>query len=151
MIDNTLRTAKIKMAFVIVFIFFAFSLGYAFAGDVDNITKIILLSVSFIFLLAYIIMHLLKLHYFHLKNDRKNITVRFYNSHPFLRNYKQIQIPIGAFAGYEIQKSFADYKQEIILKINTKKGIVNYPAISISALTKKERTLLYNLLKKLNK
>ncbi len=151
MIDNTLRTAKIKMFFVIVFILFVFSLGYAFAGDVDNITKILLLIFSFLALSGYIIMHILKLHYFHLKTDRKNITVRFYNSHPFLRNYKQYQIPLGAFAGYKIQKSFSGLKQEIILKINTKKGIVEYPAISISALIEKERTLLYNLLKKLNK
>jgi len=151
MIDNTLRTAKIKMIFVIVFILFVFSLVYALVGDVDSITKIILLSVSFLALTGYIIMHLLKLHYFHLKTDRKNITVRFYNSHPFLRNYKQYQIPLKTFAGYKIQKSFSDFKQEIVLKINTKKGIVEYPAISISALTEKERTLLYNLLKKLNK
>ncbi len=148
MIDNTLRTAKIKMFFVIIFIMFAFSLVYAFVGDIDNITKTILLSVSFLALSGYVVMHILKLHYFHLNKDRKNITVRFYNSHPFLRNYKQYQIPIVAFAGYEIKKSFSGYKQEIILKIKTKTGIVEYPAISISALTKSERILLYGTLKK---
>lgn len=150
MIDNTLRTGKIKMYFVISFVIFAATIGYALIESRDDTTTFILLAfISGLSLIVYITLHLLKLHYFYLNRDKKNVTVRFYNSHPLLRKYKQFQIPLHAFSGYEVKKSLFDKKQELILKVKTKNGIVDYPPVSISALNKKEKRELFAVLNKL--
>ncbi len=149
MIDISLRASKIKMFFAITFAIFIFTLGYSIFDGIEYNT--ITLIVSGIALLIYISLHILKLNYFYLQNDIKNINIRFYNPHPFFRNYKQFQIPISYFVDYKIEKSFFGYRQQIVFKAKTKKGITDYPRISISALNKAEKSQLISILNKLKK
>ena len=94
----------------------------------------------------YIILNLLKLYYFHLNTNGKNIVVRFYNAHPFVRKPKSYEIKKKDFAGYEIKTSFFGFRSEIIFSLKTKKGSGKYPPVSISALNKIERKKLLKTL-----
>ena len=147
-IDNTLRTSKIKMAFVISFFAFLVTLIYSFATGYQN--NYVLLGVSLLFLLIYFFLLILKLHYFHLNTNKQKMLIRFYAAHPLFRKFKAFEIQKRNYAGYEIKKSIFGLRNEILFLVKTKKGIVKYPAVSISALNKKERELLIKTLEKLN-
>jgi len=76
---------------------------------------------------------------------------RFISLRPFDNEKKAIEILKKDFGGYEFHSSFLSFKQELVLKVITKTGVANYPPISITAISKKHKTMLVNAFDQLNK
>lgn len=144
-IENKLEAAKIRLSYIIiVFVLSILILWSALKELPYNIYNTAIFA-SLVFI-VYLVMVLLKLFYFYMNDSGQKIVVRFFNIHPFLQKYKAIEIPKKALAGYEIKTSFFDLKAELILAVKTKKGEIEYPPVSISALSRKDRKRLINAL-----
>ena len=75
-------------------------------------------------------------------SENFNLMFRFVSMRPLDNNKKAIQINKADFAGFKFEKSFFGYKENLILSLKTKKGVANYPPISISALSQKHKAML---------
>ena len=116
-------------------------LGYDKATYVIVITAIYLTYIVFAFLLNY--------NYFSYNDEGNKLIFRFVSLRPFDNKKRVIEIHKKDFEEYKIDKSFFNLKEDLILTVKTKKGVANYPPISITALSLKHKDLLKNSLNQL--
>jgi hypothetical protein len=91
--------------------------------------------------------------YIYFNDESDKVILRYFSPSIFTSKKNSIEIPKREFAGYELHSFFMRYKERLVLKRKTGKGIAAYPAVSITALSAGERyALLFTLnqLKKLN-
>jgi len=91
--------------------------------------------------------------YIYFNDESDKLVLRYFSPSLFTSKKNSIEIPKKEFAGYELQSFFMRYREKLILKRRTGKGIANYPAVSVTALSEAERyALLFALsqLKKMN-
>lgn len=148
-LDNKLRTGKLKLSFVLIISTFLFLLFYSIVEGIEK--NLLYFSASMILLVGYIFMLILKLHYFYLNEENSKLVFRFYTSHPLIRTYKAFEIQKSNLADFEIRESVFGLKKELILKISTKKGTGEYPPLSISLLNKRELSALKVMLSRIIK
>ncbi len=146
MIDNTLRTAKIKMAYLLVLTIAGVLTAYYFIEYNRQYVKDLVMIIVFILISAYFFMLILKLDYFNISATGNNIKVRYYTAHPLFRKYKVFEIPKVAFTGYTIEKSFFGLKRDIKFVAKAKGKTFNFPAVSLSLLSKSKIEMLTFLL-----
>jgi len=135
----TLRNTKtfVVIAFsvlIIVTVFFA---------PLDQITKSIIYGVlSVAFLVFYWFQYQMHFTYFYFSNNSKNLVFRFYSLRVFYGKPKTIEIPKTSFLKYDIETSFFNKKDSLVLYQKTDKGVAKYPPISLTLLSKKQKTEL---------
>jgi hypothetical protein len=91
--------------------------------------------------------------YIYFNDESDKLVLRYFSPNLFTSKKNSIEIPKKEFAGYELQSFFMRYREKLVLRRRTGKGIANYPAVSITALSEAERyALLFALhqLKKMN-
>ena len=147
-IENTLRTAKIKMLYIALLgLAGGLLIYYIWNPDYNNTIKTAAISIIPVCLLTYGLLLYIKLDYFFLDARTNKMKIKFYTANPFFRRYKAFELPKVAFVDYNIEKSFFGLKKTIILKAKTKKGDVSFPALSISLLSTAKIQRLEQLLK----
>ncbi len=77
--------------------------------------------------------------YIYFSDESDKIILRYFTPHFFTSKKNSIEIPKREFSGYTIQSVFLGYREKIILKSRTPKGIANYPPVSITALSNNEK------------
>lgn len=137
-IENTLRTAKIRMAYLIILTLAAVLTAYYFIEYNRQYAKNLIIIIISLLVSTYFFMLILKLNYFGINMVGNKMTIKYYTAHPLFRNYKFIEIPKVAFHDYSIEKSFLGLKKEIKIVAKTKDKTFNFTPISISALHKKK-------------
>lgn len=108
----------------------------------DNQKTILAIVLTIVYLLYSLISYLLNYSYFSFRINEDQLLFRFASIRPFGNNKNAINIKIEDFVGVEIEKSLLGYRKELTLKVKTKKGIANYPPISLSALSEKQIEML---------
>ncbi len=148
-IQNTDRTAKTKMYYVIFFInVVAFSFYNIFEHNATWIEWLVW-GVVALLTLSYITMLYLKLNYFYVEQKGDKLIIRFYTAHPVGRKYKAIELPLRTIVDYDVVTNFFGFKKELYLTAKTPKGVFNFPPLSISLLNKREIEHLEYILKPL--
>ncbi len=89
--------------------------------------------------------------FFSFNDEGEKLVFRFISLRPFDNEKRAIEISKKEFGGFDIHRSFLSFKQELILKLKTKKGVANYPSISITALSRKHKNMLVNSFNQLKK
>jgi len=87
--------------------------------------------------------------YMYFNDESDKIVLRYFAPNMFTTKKNSIEIPKREFSGYTIQSFFMGYREQIILKRRTSKGIASYPPVSITALTVDEKNNLLITLEKL--
>jgi len=87
--------------------------------------------------------------YMYFNDESDKIVLRYFAPNIFTSKKNSIEIPKKEFSGYTIQSFFLGYRERIILKRRTSKGIANYPPVSITALNHSEKHDLLITLEKL--
>lgn len=105
-------------------------------------------SIVIVYILVVLFITMLKYTYFYFNNSGDKITVKYYPIRIIAREYKAIEIPKDQFIGYKLQKAFFGFREEIILVRNIKNKRIEYPPISLMALTKQEKEKIFSALKK---
>jgi hypothetical protein len=67
----------------------------------------------------------------------------------FTSKKSSIEIGKNEFAGYEIKKQLLGFREKLILKAKTGRGLAKYPPVSITALNLKEKKSLFQALDRL--
>ncbi len=76
----------------------------------------------------------------------QHIILKFYSMTSFIPKYNMIKIPKNSLYKIEIQKSFYNKREELIIYQKLKEGIAKYRPISLTGLTNKNKTLLLQTL-----
>ena len=147
-IDNKLRTSIVRTWYIVILALLAALTAYYSFEYLSDIMGGIVISVMVIMVLIYIIMLILKMDYFYIDDKRNKLTIRYYTAHPVFRKYKMFEIPTVYFTGFNVKKSFFGLKKELLLSAKTPKGVINFPPVSISALSKTEYSAIKKILNK---
>ena len=86
------------------------------------------------------------IHLFLFSNNNKNLVFRFYSLRNLYGKPKTIEIFKSEFCKYDIVSGFFNGKESLVLYRKTPKGIAKYPPISLTLLTKKQKTDLKRVL-----
>jgi len=136
---STLRKAK---AVVIGLILALIALTGIYL-PVDVVFRFIICgALSVIFLLFNWFQYQMEYTYFYFSNNGKNLIFRFYSLRNFFGKPKTIEFSRSSFANYDIVTSFFNKKESLVLFQKTPKGVAKYPPISLTLLSKKQKTEL---------
>ena len=80
--------------------------------------------------------------YIFFTDDSGKFTFKFVSLRPFDNKKKLIEIHKKDFDNSSFKKSFFNLKTDLTLYANTANGVVSYPSISLSALSKEQIQIL---------
>jgi hypothetical protein len=147
-IENKLRTAKIKIFYILqLVLIFALGAYYLFEPN-EEYVRTAFLIILLIIIVAYFSMLALRLNYFFLQDTGDSLLVRYYSAHPFLRSYKAFKLPANTIKSYRVKSSLFNLKHELVITAESNKGRFVFPSLSLSALSKSERKEVYDILDK---
>ena len=135
----TLRNTK---AFIVIAFSVLIIVTVVFAPLDQMIKSIIYGALSVAFLIFYWFQYQMHYTYFYFSNNSKNLVFRFYSLRFFSVKPKTIEIPKSSFFKYDIVTSFFNKKDSLVLYQKTNKGVAKYPPISLTLLSKKQKTEL---------
>lgn len=113
----------------------------------EKTVTIMTVAVTAVYLLVLLRPTILRFMYLSFSADERRITLRWYKPGLMPGESKSIEIPADRFAGYEIRKEFMGLHTILILFQVVQGHRAAYPAVSISALSKKQREDIEETLK----
>ncbi|MFC2104218.1 hypothetical protein ACFLS4_02555 [Bacteroidota bacterium] len=133
--------------FLAILIYLALMVFLVFSDIFDDtilgFNKSIYVILITVFYLLYIVFaYVVNYNFFSFNDEGNKLVFRFVSLRPFDNKKQAIEIHKKDFKGYKLQKSFMNFKEDLILIIKTKKGIANYQPICISALSLKHKNML---------
>ena len=150
--DNREIVTKLNVRRYIVLLVYLTSMGLlilsgVFKEFILGVNKSIFIIVITLLYIVYIIYaYLLNYNYFSYNDEGNKLIFRFVSLRPFDNKKQAIEIHKKDFKGYKFQKSLLNLREDLILKVSTKKGVASYPPISVTALSAKHRNMLVNSL-----
>ena len=143
---TTLRRTKVFIVVVYVLLcsfLFVFLSDFSFFSGVDISIKFIIAGVfSIVYLLFYWYQYRMEYTYLYFSNNGNNLVFKFYSLRFFYGKPKTIEISKTNFVKYDIVTSFFGKKDSLVLYQRIPQGIAKYPPISLTLLTKKQKTEL---------
>ena len=99
------------------------------------------------FLTGLAIISILNFQYIHIGEKGNKLIVRFYSVFSVGRNYQSIEIPIEHLRQIKVTKFFLGLKWDLKFIVRIRQGIAEYPPLSLSAVSFKDRKDLVAKLK----
>ncbi|MDR2036455.1 MAG: hypothetical protein LBQ60_00880 [Bacteroidales bacterium] len=125
----------------VIIIFVLFIAAILFLINTSTVVKTLILGgLSLIFLILYWFQFKMEYTYLYFSNSHKNLLFRFYSLRNLYGKPKTIEISKFTFHKYEIITSFFNKKDMLVLYQKTPKGVAKYPPISLTLLTKNQKT-----------
>jgi hypothetical protein len=118
-----------------------------FIKGVENSLLAIFIAVAYVIYAVYEAFR--NYNYLYFSDESDKLILRFFAPNFFTSKKNSIEIPKREFSGYTIRSFFMGYREKIILKRKTAKGIASYPPVSITALSHDEKHDLLIALEKL--
>ena len=87
--------------------------------------------------------------FFELLITENRLQLNFYSVSSTMRNYQSIEIPLNQLKDFMIKKQLRGLNSNLILSVESKYGLADYPPVSISILSKKERAQIVRVLKEI--
>jgi hypothetical protein len=103
----------------------------------------IIIAISLVFIILSVIGALRNPYYFHFNDINDVLVFRYYPVGIFNSRKNSIEIPKQHFVKFEIRKFFLGMEEKLILYQVFRKKVANYPPISLSALSKREKEKLF--------
>jgi len=97
----------------------------------------------------FTIFYRIKPAYFEFLVTETELQVNFYSVATALKNYQSVLIPLNQLKGFEVKKKMFGYKKELILTIESKFGLADYPPVSVSILKSGELNQVIIILSKI--
>ena len=128
------KTSVITVYAVLVFV-------TAYFIPIDTLFKYMIYGVlSVILLIFFWFQYQMNYTYFYFSNNSKNLVFRFYTLRIIAGKPKTIEISRTNFVKYDIVVGFHDKKDSLVLYQKTPKGMAKYPPISLTLLSKNQKT-----------
>lgn len=144
-ISNQNRAAHIKLYYYIVtFLYLGLTVLTVYLNPAYM--KFILLGLFLVFVMLVSLNLTREYNFIIFKDTDDKIIMRYYPLHPFHDKFKSIEISKQSFSHFELQKRSLGLREDLFLFQMSSKGLAKYPGISLSALSKKQRTELLEAL-----
>ena len=134
------RTVRNTKMFVVIVYAVLIVVTVVFIPVGKTVEILIYGALSIIFLLFYWFQYKMHYTYLYFSDNSKNLVFRFYSMRLFSGKPKTIEIPKTSFLKYELETSFFNKKESLLLYQKTDKGVAKYPPISLTLLRKKQKT-----------
>ncbi len=140
--NNSKPVKKLRIIFLVM----GLGLLFAVAGLIffSLFTAGVLLAAFF--LLAMLLIAILNFQYVRITIDNQKIILRYYSIFAVDRMFRMFEFPIGQLHKVEVRKYLLGLKWELRLTVRVKKGLADYPWISLSAIPFRIRARLINAL-----
>jgi hypothetical protein len=144
-LNNKGRSGNFFILFILSGIVF---LGMAFLFVATNKTyeliATIILSVGY-----FVLFHKIKPSFFEMLVTERHLQVNFYSVSSTVRSYKSVEMELHQLVGFQFKKSIMGMKKTLILSVQSKYGIADYPPISVSILKNNEIAQIAHVLNKI--
>jgi len=149
-LSNQNRAAHIKLFYYIVtFLYLSLTVLTVYLNPVYMTPILISLFVIFVVLVG---INLTRENNFIIyKETDDKIIMRYYPLHPFHDKFKSIEISKQTFSHFELEKRNLGLREDLYLFQMSAKGLAKYPGISLSALSKEQRSEVLESLSKYSK
>lgn len=97
----------------------------------------------------FVLFSKIKPSFFELLVTDDRMQVNFYSVSSTFRNYQSIEIYLHQLKNFHVKQQFGGLVKQLILSVESKYGLADYPPVSISILTKKERSQLLLVLQEI--
>ena len=132
-----------KRRYLLVLLYVTFMAVIFFSGLFEEKQKLKLaVAISVLYVIYNVISLIKNYNYFSFREDQDYFMFRFVSMSPFDSKKRAIKINKNDFAGFDFKESLLGSRKNLILSIQTKNGVANYPPISISALSQKHKNML---------
>lgn len=156
-LDNKDAYDRIRGQFVLAIFIAATLISFSVFYDyltlyfipISNLAYAIIFSSLFIIYIIYRLQ--LKYHFIIYDDEGDKIIIRYYPVTSFITKYISIEIPFDSLYKIEINRTFFNQREELIVHQTTKKGIAKYKPIPLTALTNNQKRDLINALNSLAK
>ncbi len=149
-IRKKLRSFYITIIVILIIVLLLFTNYYD--EDVIKIDKyMLLIPVISLYILIIIFNVIRDFNYIYFSDEGDKIVFRYFSLSIFTQKKSSIEISKASFKGYKLERSLAGLKEKIVLLQQLKNNVARYPAVSITALTTKQKANLVNSLNKHSK
>lgn len=144
-VDNKPKVVKLKRLFFIISVAIAvialtlFLLDYTVYG----------IACVGVFALWFLYFQVADYQYIRFSDENNKILVRFYKAVKFGKpEFRSIEFPQEMLRNARFENSVFGEKSDLTLLVKTRRGMAEYPSVSLSALSKKERREIHAALNK---
>lgn len=135
-INNRKRAVVLKRIFFLVSVFIAIAALLFFFFD---FIALALISIG-VFSLWYLYFHVADYQFIEFSNEKERILLRYYKAVSFGRpKFNEIEFSQQILKNAHFDNSVFGEKSDVTLIVRTKKGIAEYPSVSLSAMCKTDR------------
>ncbi len=151
-IENNKEVTRFRIQRFIVTIFFMLVIVVLLVSNlvkqpVYGLTKLNYVTIVFAIFVLYSLYNYIKnRHFFFFSDDGQKLVFRYFSLRTFEKSKQAVEIPMQSFGGYETYKKLGGFKEYIVLKLKTRKGLASYPPILISYLSKDKKSRLFKVL-----
>ncbi|MBN1984669.1 MAG: hypothetical protein JW761_00130 [Prolixibacteraceae bacterium] len=135
-IENKKRVIKLRKLFYMVSVFIAIAALVLFLFDFT----IYGIAMVGIFALWFLYFQVADYHYIYFSNANNKILLRYYKAVRFGKGqYNSIEFPQYMLQNAYFENSMAGKMSDLTFVVKTKRGMAEYPSVSLTALSKDER------------
>ncbi len=135
-VDNSERIKHIKRLFYMISVLLLIS-GAALLYLDQTGRALVAFGILVVWFLVF---QAIDFQYIHFSNEEGKLVIRFYPAVKFGRkDYQTIEFPANLLHEYTIEKSMFGTVNDLTLLVKTKRGVAEYPSISMAALSKSDQ------------
>lgn len=135
-IDNADRIKGIKRVFYLICVLLAASALALISLDQPGRA----LMAGGILVVWFLIFQAIDFQYIQFIYSPEKITLRYYPAVKFGRkDYQTIEFPSHLLYNYSVEKSLFGLVNDLVLRVKTKRGVAEYPSVSMAALSKADQ------------
>ena len=145
-LNNKKRAVKLKRIFFLVSVAFAVAALLFFLFDFFGLT---LLSIG-VFSIWYIYFHVADYQFIEFSDENNKIRLRFYKAISFgSPKFNEIEFSHQVLKNAFFDNSVFGKMSDLTLVVKTKRGVAEYPSVSLSAVAKADRQKMVNAINQL--
>ncbi len=145
-IENSERIKHIKRLFYLISVLLVVS-GAALLY-LDQVGRALL--AGGILIVWFLVFQAIDFQYIYFSTEEGKITLRYYPAVKFGRkDYQTIEFPSNLLHEYTIEKSLFGLVNDLTLLVKTKRGVAEYPSVSMAALSNSDQKNIEKMLREL--
>jgi len=138
-INNKKRAVKFKRTFFLVSVLIAVTAVVFYLFGIFDKTEAALISIG-LFSLWYLYFHVADYQFVEFRNENSKIVLRYYKAVSFGNpRFNEIEFPHPMLRKAIFENSVFGKLSDLTLVVKTKRGVAEYPSVSLSAVNKEDR------------
>jgi hypothetical protein len=138
-INNKKRAVKFKRIFFLVSVLIAVTSVLFYLFDLFDKTEAAIISIG-VFSLWYLYFHVADYQFIEFRNENDKIVLRYYKAISFGNpRFNEIEFPQQMLRKAIFENSVFGKLSDVTLVVKTKRGVAEYPSVSLSAVKREDR------------